>query len=55
MIWGPAAIGNAVYSGCRLRDVLIAAGAGKLKNIGELHVAFESVEEVYISYDFFVT
>ncbi|KAL1935445.1 hypothetical protein VTP01DRAFT_4585 [Rhizomucor pusillus] len=45
VIWGPAAIGNAVYSGCRLRDVLIAAGAGKLKNIGKLHVAFESVEE----------
>lgn len=47
MIWGPGALGNAVYSGCRLRDVLATVGVTtKIKNLSKLHVAFESVEQV---------
>lgn len=48
VIWGPGALGNAVYSGCRLRDVLASIGvtSTKIKNLSKLHVAFESVEQV---------
>ncbi|KAI9363226.1 Oxidoreductase, molybdopterin-binding domain-containing protein [Pilaira anomala] len=46
VIWGPGALGNAVYSGCRLRDVLATVGVTtKIKNLSKLHVAFESVEQ----------
>jgi hypothetical protein len=47
VIWGPCALGNAIYSGCRLKDVLESIGVtSKIKNLGKLHVAFESVEKV---------
>ncbi|KAI9321432.1 Oxidoreductase, molybdopterin-binding domain-containing protein [Dichotomocladium elegans] len=46
VIWGAAAIGNGLYSGCRLRDVLHFVGINThIKNIQRLHVAFESVEQ----------
>ncbi|KAI8327692.1 Oxidoreductase, molybdopterin-binding domain-containing protein, partial [Chlamydoabsidia padenii] len=46
VIWGPGAIGNAVYTGCRLKDVLDHANADfNSQDIGRLHVAFESMEE----------
>ncbi|RCH97922.1 hypothetical protein CU097_004464 [Rhizopus azygosporus] len=46
VIWGPCALGNAVYSGCRLKDVLESLGVtSKLDNFSKLHVAFESVEQ----------
>lgn len=46
VIWGPGALGNAIYSGCRLRDVLATVGVTtKIKNLSRLHVAFESVEQ----------
>ncbi|KAI8993722.1 Oxidoreductase, molybdopterin-binding domain-containing protein [Pilobolus umbonatus] len=46
VIWGPGALGNAIYSGCRLRDVLASVGiTSKLENISQLHVSFESVEQ----------
>ncbi|KAI8879294.1 molybdopterin binding oxidoreductase [Backusella circina FSU 941] len=46
VIWGPCALGNAIYSGCRLKDVLESIGVtSKIKNLGKLHVAFESVEK----------
>ncbi|KAI8354179.1 Oxidoreductase, molybdopterin-binding domain-containing protein [Blakeslea trispora] len=45
VIWGPCALGNAVYSGCRLRDVLADVGVtSKIRNMAQLHVAFESIE-----------
>jgi hypothetical protein len=47
VVWGPGAIGNAVYTGCLLRDVLHAAGVTSYPNeIIKLHAAFESVEQV---------
>ncbi|KAG1398315.1 hypothetical protein G6F58_011346 [Rhizopus delemar] len=46
VIWGPGALGNAIYSGSRLKDVLEAIGVtSKIKNLSKLHVAFESVEQ----------
>ncbi|KAI7902539.1 molybdopterin binding oxidoreductase [Cokeromyces recurvatus] len=46
VIWGPGALGNAVYSGCRLRDVLATAGIStKIENLAKLHVSFESIEQ----------
>ncbi|KAF1805161.1 Oxidoreductase, molybdopterin-binding domain-containing protein [Mucor lusitanicus] len=46
VIWGPGALGNAIYSGCRLRDILATVGVTtKIKNLTKLHVAFESVEQ----------
>ncbi|KAI8969921.1 sulfite oxidase-like protein [Mycotypha africana] len=46
VIWGPAALGNAIYSGCRLRDVLATIGVTtEIPNMSKLHVAFESVEQ----------
>ncbi|KAI8072246.1 Oxidoreductase, molybdopterin-binding domain-containing protein [Gilbertella persicaria] len=46
VIWGPCALGNAIYSGCRLRDVLATVGVTtKIKNLTQLHVSFESVEQ----------
>lgn len=48
VIWGAGAVGNAVYSGCRLRDVLDAVGIrSPYPDVGRYHVAFESVEQVY--------
>ncbi len=41
--WGPGAIGNAVWTGVALADVLRAAGA---REDAALHVAFESCDEV---------
>lgn len=47
VVWGPGAIGNAVYTGCSLRDVLNAAGVTSCPSeIIKLHAAFESVEQV---------
>ncbi|KAI8145121.1 putative sulfite oxidase [Fennellomyces sp. T-0311] len=43
VIWGAAAVGNATFAGCRLRDVLRSVGVTSYKN--DLHVAFESVEQ----------
>ncbi|KAI7872615.1 Oxidoreductase, molybdopterin-binding domain-containing protein [Mucor mucedo] len=46
VIWGPGALGNAIYSGSRLRDILATVGVTtKIKNLSKLHVAFESVEQ----------
>ncbi|SAL99701.1 hypothetical protein [Absidia glauca] len=46
VIWGPGAIGNAVYSGCLLKDVLDHANVNfASEDITRLHLAFESVEE----------
>lgn len=46
VVWGPGAIGNAVYTGCSLRDVLNAAGVTSCPSeIIKLHAAFESVEQ----------
>ncbi|KAI9478568.1 MAG: Oxidoreductase, molybdopterin-binding domain-containing protein [Benjaminiella poitrasii] len=46
VIWGPCALGNAVYSGCRLRDVLQTVGlTTNIKTFAKLHVSFESVEQ----------
>ncbi|CAO3631385.1 unnamed protein product [Cunninghamella blakesleeana] len=46
VIWGPGAIGNGLYGGCRLKDVLNSIGVNcEIENLGGLHVAFESVEE----------
>ncbi|KAI8099036.1 Oxidoreductase, molybdopterin-binding domain-containing protein [Halteromyces radiatus] len=46
VIWGPGAIGNGSYAGCRLKDVLGSIGINcQLPDIGSLHVAFESVEQ----------
>lgn len=39
--WGPGAIGNAIWSGFRLRDILVAAGA----EIESGHVAFTGLDE----------
>ena len=47
MIWGAAAVGNAVYSGCRLKDVLETVGIHcRINNVQQLHVAFVSEEQV---------
>lgn len=47
MIWGAAAVGNAVYSGCRLKDVLETVGIHcRISNVQQLHVAFASEEQV---------
>lgn len=40
--WGPAAVGNAVWSGFRLSDLLKAAGA----KAGATHVWFEGLDEI---------
>lgn len=49
MIWGPGAVGNAIYTGCLLKDVLKAAGIDpSMGHNPRLHVAFESVELVII-------
>ncbi|CAO3682403.1 unnamed protein product [Rhizopus stolonifer] len=46
VIWGPGAVGNTVYSGCRLKDVLASVGiTSKIKSLSQLHVAFESIEQ----------
>ncbi|KAI9272448.1 molybdopterin binding oxidoreductase [Sporodiniella umbellata] len=46
VIWGPGAVGNTVYSGCRLKDVLESVGVtSKIKNFSQMHAAFESVEQ----------
>ncbi|ORX59756.1 hypothetical protein DM01DRAFT_1317940 [Hesseltinella vesiculosa] len=46
VIWGPGAVANAKYSGCRLKDVLESIGLNcQIHDLGKLHVAFESVEE----------
>ncbi|KAI9007451.1 Oxidoreductase, molybdopterin-binding domain-containing protein [Phycomyces nitens] len=46
VIWGPCAIGNGVYAGCRLKDVLESVGVTTdLPDIGRLHVSFKSIEQ----------
>ncbi|KAL0087160.1 Oxidoreductase, molybdopterin-binding domain-containing protein [Phycomyces blakesleeanus] len=46
VIWGPCAIGNGVYAGCRLKDVLESVGVTKdLPDLGRLHVSFKSIEQ----------
>ncbi|KAG0176666.1 hypothetical protein DFQ28_008640 [Apophysomyces sp. BC1034] len=46
VIWGPCAVGNAVYGGCRLRDVLESIGVTKsIKDVAKLHVDFRSIEQ----------
>ncbi|KAJ8655026.1 hypothetical protein O0I10_009232 [Lichtheimia ornata] len=46
VIWGAAAVGNAVYSGCRLKDVLETVGIhSRISNVQHLHVAFVSEEQ----------
>lgn len=47
MIWGAGAVGNAVYTGCLLRDLLKAVGVDpSMGHNPSLHVAFESVQLV---------
>ncbi|MBV8455718.1 MAG: molybdopterin-dependent oxidoreductase, partial [Acetobacteraceae bacterium] len=43
--WDAATIGNAVWTGARLQDVLQAAGC-KIGNGHDMHVAFDSVDEI---------
>ncbi|KAI8148748.1 Oxidoreductase, molybdopterin-binding domain-containing protein [Fennellomyces sp. T-0311] len=46
VIWGPCAVANAVYSGCRLKDVLESVGiAEAMGHSAKLHVAFQSMEQ----------
>ncbi|KAG2183871.1 hypothetical protein INT44_008882 [Umbelopsis vinacea] len=46
VVWGPGAVGNAVYTGCLLRDVLKAAGVvSNPEDVAKLHASFASVEQ----------
>ncbi|KAI7865665.1 Oxidoreductase, molybdopterin-binding domain-containing protein [Spinellus fusiger] len=46
VIWGPCAVGNAVYGGCRLREILESAGVTTdIPHLGKLHVSFKSIEQ----------
>ncbi|KAI9311663.1 sulfite oxidase [Dichotomocladium elegans] len=47
IVWGPGAVGNAVYAGCRLKDVLESLGVSPtLGHNPKLHVAFEAAQPV---------
>ncbi|KAI7856915.1 Oxidoreductase, molybdopterin-binding domain-containing protein [Circinella umbellata] len=46
VIWGPGAVANGIYSGCRLKDVLESIGiTEQMGHTATLHVAFQSVEK----------
>mmetsp|Transcript_69563 Transcript_69563/g.77827 ORF Transcript_69563/g.77827 Transcript_69563/m.77827 type:complete len:888 (+) Transcript_69563:61-2724(+) len=43
--WGPCGVSTNVYKGCRLRDVLLAAGVSE-RNMKGMHVEFIGVEDL---------